>query len=234
MVTSRRTDEEFGYIVTPNVDHVVRLHSSLPKYLPLYEGAWMCLCDSKILYLLARLAGHTLTVVPGSNLTERLFEEAINMGDSVCIIGGDENVVELLKETVGPDALSHFNPPMGFVNSPKEVEKCTHFVVQHPSRYTFFAVGSPQQEIVARAVQKTGKATGTGFCIGASIDFLTGKEKRAPEWMQNTGLEWLFRLLYDPSRMWRRYLVQGPKIFIIFIAWMFSGKASPVDAKKSP
>ena len=51
------------------------------------------------------------------------------------------------------------------------------------------------------------------LCVGASIDFLTGKQKRAPRAMQRTGLEWPHRLASDPSRMWRRYLVRGPGIF---------------------
>lgn len=223
IIKDRTVEETFGYVVTPNVDHLVRLHSAPDKYSPLYEDAWLCLCDSKILYLLARFSGLNLAVVPGSDLTERLFSDAINKGDRVCVIGGDDNVVEMLKNAVGANALSHYDPPMGFVHNRQEVEKCVDFVVKHPSRYVFFAVGSPQQEIVARAVKKTGKAVGTGFCIGASIDFLTGKENRAPVWMQKTGLEWLFRLLQNPKRMWKRYLLQGPKIFLIYLTWRLSG-----------
>ena len=96
-------------------------------------------------------------------------------------------------------------------------------MIDHPSRFIFFAVGSPQQEIVAQTVKATGKATGLGFCIGASIDFLTGTEVRAPVWMQNTSLEWLYRLLQDPKRMWKRYLLKGPRIFAIYARWLFSG-----------
>jgi len=224
IIGERAPTAPFSYIVTPNVDHVVRLHAALPRLMPFYEDAWLCLCDSKILYLMAKLAGRNLPVVTGSDLTHRTFTDVINKGDTVCVIGGDNNVVELLQASVGSAALSHYNPPMGFVKVPAEIDKCVDFVVSHPSRYVFFAVGSPQQEVVARAVLQTGRATGTGFCIGASIDFLTGRESRAPKWMQKMGAEWLFRLLQDPKRMWKRYLVQGPRIFLIYLAWLFGGK----------
>lgn len=213
-------DQQFSYIVTPNVDHVVRYHASKPELKSLYEDAWLCLCDSMILQLLAKIAGLNLPVVRGSDLTARMFDDVIKKDDRVCVIGGDDNVVEHLTAAIGADRLSHYNPPMGFVKIPEEIEKCVDFVLNHPSRYVFFAIGSPQQEIVAHAVWKTGNATGVGFCIGASIDFLTGKENRAPQWMQNTGLEWLFRLFQDPKRMWKRYLIHGTRIFWLYIVWL--------------
>lgn len=221
-VRERQDGTAFSYIVTPNTDHMVRLHSSLRELIPLYEDAWLCLCDSRILYFLARLSGRRLTVVLGSDLTASVFREVIKTGETVCVIGGGDDVVELLQTHVGSYAVSHYNPPMGFVRDPAEIEKCVEFVINHPSRYIFFAVGSPQQEVVARAVLHTGKATGTGFCIGASIDFLTGKETRAPLWMQNAGLEWLYRLLHNPVGLWKRYLVRGPRIFIIYLSWLLS------------
>jgi UDP-N-acetyl-D-mannosaminuronic acid transferase (WecB/TagA/CpsF family) len=58
-----------------------------------------------------------------------------------------------------------------------------------------------------------GKARGLALCIGASINFLTGVERRAPKWMQRIGMEWLYRLVHDPVRLAKRYLVRGPRIF---------------------
>lgn len=221
-IRERRNNTAFSYIVTPNTDIMVSLHSSLDKLLPVYEAAWLRLCDSKVLYLLARLAGRNLTLVPGSDLTESLFREVITPEDSVCVIGGGGDVVQLLQTFVGSFSLSHYNPPMGFIDDPAEIRKCVDFVIDHPSRYVFFAVGSPQQEIVAQAVLRTEQATGTGFCIGASINFLIGKETRAPIWMQKAVLEWLYRLLQNPKRLWKRYLVRGPRIFIIYLSWLLS------------
>jgi UDP-N-acetyl-D-mannosaminuronic acid transferase (WecB/TagA/CpsF family) len=76
------------------------------------------------------------------------------------------------------------------------------------------AIGSPQQEIIAQRLKERGIARGLALCVGASINFLTGIEKRAPLWMREAGLEWLYRLTKNPRRLWKRYLVRGPKIFL--------------------
>jgi UDP-N-acetyl-D-mannosaminuronic acid transferase (WecB/TagA/CpsF family) len=75
------------------------------------------------------------------------------------------------------------------------------------------AVGSPQQEILAERLQVRDVARGLALCVGASIDFVTGTQRRAPQWMQRAGVEWLFRLGQNPARLARRYLVRGPRVF---------------------
>jgi exopolysaccharide biosynthesis WecB/TagA/CpsF family protein len=87
------------------------------------------------------------------------------------------------------------------------------------ARFILIAVGSPQQELIAAAICDMPDARGTGLCIGAAIDYLAGRERRAPRWMRRLALEWLHRLLVNPARMWRRYLVDGPRIFLL--AWRF-------------
>jgi UDP-N-acetyl-D-mannosaminuronic acid transferase (WecB/TagA/CpsF family) len=75
------------------------------------------------------------------------------------------------------------------------------------------AIGSPQQEIVAHKLKERGVARGLALCVGTAVNYLTGIEKRAPQWMQRIGFEWLFRLLQNPKRLAKRYLVRGPLIF---------------------
>jgi UDP-N-acetyl-D-mannosaminuronic acid transferase (WecB/TagA/CpsF family) len=69
--------------------------------------------------------------------------------------------------------------------------------------------------VLAKALQSRGRARGLALCVGASINFLTGTERRAPKWVQYAGFEWLYRLLHDPARLARRYLVRGPRIFFL-------------------
>jgi exopolysaccharide biosynthesis WecB/TagA/CpsF family protein len=103
---------------------------------------------------------------------------------------------------------------MGFVGDEKAVDDCLEFIEQaSPFRFCFLAVGSPQQELVATLVKQRGVARGLALCIGGSLNFLTGRERRAPLWMQRLSLEWLYRLAQDPRRLWVRYLVRGPRIF---------------------
>jgi exopolysaccharide biosynthesis WecB/TagA/CpsF family protein len=110
--------------------------------------------------------------------------------------------------------LQHYSPPMGFIRDRNAVEQTLEFVEAHsPFRFCFIGVGSPQQELLARELKQRDRARGLALCIGASINFLTGAERRAPRWMQVTNLEWLYRLLQDPGRLAKRYLVRGPRIF---------------------
>ena len=103
---------------------------------------------------------------------------------------------------------------MGFIHDPAATERCLTFVESlSPFRFCFLAVGSPQQEVLAHALQQRARARGLALCVGASLNFITGSERRAPLWMQHGGLEWLYRLLQDPRRLARRYLLRGPRIF---------------------
>jgi len=108
---------------------------------------------------------------------------------------------------------------MGLRRKPDEVAKCANFIAENPARYVFICVGSPQQEMIAKAALERSDCKGLGLCVGASLDFIGGRTKRAPKWMQKTRMEWLFRLLSEPKRLWKRYLIEGPKIFSIWRNW---------------
>jgi len=207
-------------VVTPNVDHIVRLYrrDASPALWTAYRDASLCLCDSRIVARLARLSGLSLPAVPGSDLTARLFERLVP-GDRIAMIGGDATTVPALQALrCGIDIVQHI-PPMGLVHNPDALAAAAAFAAQAKARFVFIAVGSPQQEFVAQRIRATPGATGVVLCIGASIDFLTGRIARAPLWMQRAGIEWLHRLLSNPRRLWRRYLVEGPRIFAL--AWRF-------------
>jgi exopolysaccharide biosynthesis WecB/TagA/CpsF family protein len=140
----------------------------------------------------------------------------IQPDDRVVLIGGAEAQVRLLTARFGLKNLRHFNPPMGFAKDEESVNACLQFIeANSPFRFCFFAVGAPQQEMLAQRIKARGIARGLGFCVGASINFLTGDERRAPEWMQRIGMEWLFRLLMNPDRLAHRYLLRGPRVFTL-------------------
>jgi exopolysaccharide biosynthesis WecB/TagA/CpsF family protein len=207
---------EFGYIVTPNVDHIIRLNKN-PLLVDVYNSALFSLCDSRIVKILAMFCSVKIPeVITGSDLTRILFDEIIAQEDRITIIGSDVSSIEKLKKKYSLRYICHYCPPMGFYKDDVEITKCIEFVQDHPSRFVFFAVGSPQQEVLAYKIYQNGESTGLGFCIGASINFLTGSETRAPKFVQMLALEWLFRLIQNPKRLWKRYLVENIKIFPIF------------------
>lgn len=212
--------ERFKYIVTPNVHHMVKLLEDPTTMRPLYEGAWRVFCDSRVLSRLARVNGLKLPVITGSDLTADLITRAANHGLTIAIIGPTQAACARLQEKYpGLQVLLH-TPKMGFIRSELEVRKCVDFVVKAQAPLVFLAVGRPQQEMLASRIAEHPQARGVGLCIGASIDFLTGAQGRAPVWVQKVGLEWFYRLISNPRRFTRRYLLESPQIFyFVCLEW---------------
>jgi N-acetylglucosaminyldiphosphoundecaprenol N-acetyl-beta-D-mannosaminyltransferase len=212
-----RTDG-FSYLVTPNVDVMVRLQAN-PQHRPLFDDAWANVNDSRILELLAGWSGINLPACPGSSLVRRICEEAVDPKEPIVIIGCNAHVIEAVKVRFGFTDVRWHAPPMGLKSNPIALQAAAQFCIDNPARFSFLCVGGPQQEMVARTIKQIGGAIGIGLCVGASLEFLAGTRKRAPVWMQNARLEWLFRLLSEPKVLWRRYLIEGPKIFKIWWQW---------------
>lgn len=209
--------EKFRYVITPNVQHMVSILESrngLPKVI---GDAWRVYCDSRVLRRLARFKGTSLTLVTGSDLTPQVLKAANERGLKVVLIGPTNEAAAALGERYPRlDIVSHC-PPHGFMNSEAEIAACVDVVVKARAPLVFLAVGAPRQELLAHRIAESGKATGIGLCIGASIDFLTGKQRRAPVWMQRAGIEWLYRLMCEPYRLASRYLIECPRIFYLVL-----------------
>lgn len=208
-------------VVTPNVDHMVRLNGE-PELKPLYEGADVLVCDSKILEVLAKLEGLSLPSAPGADIVETLFAEHILADEAIVVIGGDEALIGDLKARYGLTNVLWHGPPFGLRKNPEAIADAAKFIVENTARFAFLCVGSPQQEMVAKAAKALGTGSGVMLCCGASLEFLTGKVERAPKWMRDNRLEWLHRLASEPGRLWKRYLIDGPRIFLIW--WTSRGR----------
>jgi N-acetylglucosaminyldiphosphoundecaprenol N-acetyl-beta-D-mannosaminyltransferase len=171
-----------------------------------------------VLRELARLCGSRLDVVTGSDLTAGLFARASDFRLKIGIVGPSAADCAVLGRRFPGLEIASYTPPMGFIASDAEVERCIAFILAITADITFLAVGAPQQETLAYRLLEHPEARGVALCVGGSIDFLTGKQRRAPRWIQHSGLEWLHRLLSDPKRLAKRYLVKCPKIFGLIVA----------------
>jgi exopolysaccharide biosynthesis WecB/TagA/CpsF family protein len=222
-----RRQGPFSYFVTPNVDHIVTLHGQgavklADEFRLAYQDAALCLCDSRIVQRIAAIRGVRLPLVTGSDLTVRLFREVLTADDRIAVIGGQESSLVLLRALYPDLSIVQHLPPMGAIGNPQAIQDIVRFIQDKRPTVTLFAIGAPQSEIIARQVSRAAGTTGIALCVGASIEFLTGEKKRAPRWMQSMGLEWAFRLLSEPRRLWKRYLYYGPRIFLI--AWRTRGE----------
>ena len=228
VLAERRADHPLRSVITPNVDHVVRLDRQRDPDGAIgraYHNAGWTLCDSRILALLARIAGLSLPVVPGSDLTASLLETVAAPDDRIAVVGGDGAMIAALAQRYPALKFSHHEPPMSLARNPAARTAAAAFVAADGARFTLIAVGSPQQELIASEASAIAGATGTALCIGASLDFIVGRRRRAPRLMRRLALEWLFRLASEPRRLAHRYVVVGPRIVPIMIRWLAAREA---------
>ncbi len=216
LIAARPPGAPFAYVVTPNAANLTRLNELKdPVFIEIYENAWLHTMDGAVPRALARqLFGLHIPRAPGSDITTALFERHIRPDDAITIIGGSDEMLERLKARYHLTNVAMHVPPMGFINKPEEVERCVSFVLDHPARYVFFVTGSPRSEYVTRLVWRSGKAVGTGLCVGNSLNFLTGLSTRAPLAYRRLGVEWLHRLVQDPKIQVKRVFVDSMPVFL--------------------
>jgi len=220
------------YVVTPNVDHVVRLNAQIGLAI-YYDQAWLSLCDSRPIAMLARAVSLDLPLAPGSDLTARLFASVIKDGDLVTLIAANDEIVQDMKTRYPAIRFRALVPPAGVLADPKALQDCIDFVVGEEARFVFIGIGSPQSEKIAHALSRHPDARGVALCTGAALEFLVGRKKRAPVWMRRFGLEWLHRLACDPKRLWRRYLYSFVPLLHLFAIELVNRQRRTVRSRHS-
>jgi N-acetylglucosaminyldiphosphoundecaprenol N-acetyl-beta-D-mannosaminyltransferase len=222
IILDRPSTSDFAYVVTPNVAHVVRLDQADEDdptgeaFAHAYSDAWMVLCDSRVLARMARLSGRQLSLVPGSDLTAALLADPRIAGRRVAVVGGRRGLVETLQRRVPSATFVQHRPPMNVLDEPGAMADIEAFVTSARADLVIFAIGAPQSEIAAQRCLQSGRARGVALAAGASLEFLVGDKTRAPLWLQRAGLEWAYRLASEPRRLWRRYLLEGPRVVAIW------------------
>ncbi len=217
-----RCGAPYCYVVTPNAYHSVTVHDEPERLLPIYRGAWLSLCDSRILRALARLDGRSLPLVTGSDLVAALLS-ALNISDPTrqrrfLIVGPPRAAATALRAAYPNLAFDILPAPAGLAHHAGQRLAVARACAEQPWDVLLLCVGCPAQELIAREIGDLGRASGVALCAGAAIDFLTGTRVRAPLWMRKLSLEWAYRLAQEPRRLWHRYLVESPKILRIFMA----------------
>jgi N-acetylglucosaminyldiphosphoundecaprenol N-acetyl-beta-D-mannosaminyltransferase len=218
------------YVVTPNVDHVVRLERD-PAFRQAYAGASLVLADGMPLVWASRALGRPLKGrVTGADLLPQVCAMAAALGRSLFILGGREGVAEraarnLAARFPGLRIAGFHSPPMGFERDPAEQRRIAALVNRARPDILAIGLGAPKQELWISA-QRRSLDFGVALCIGAGIDFAAGTLSRAPRWMRETGLEWTWRLAREPRRLWKRYLVDDMAFGrIVMQQWLKSRSA---------
>ncbi|MEP3629343.1 MAG: WecB/TagA/CpsF family glycosyltransferase [Hyphomicrobiales bacterium] len=212
---ARSSSTQFGYIVTPNVQHVVDMHREVTP-IAIYEDALLCLCDSQPVRALAKFLHDVPPLVTGADLTVSLFENVIRDGDTITSICASEELATLLREKY-PNLHWHIHiPPANTEVGTPAFDACVKFLIETPARFSFVCIGAPKSEEICHAAYQIKGTTGTAICSGAALEFLVGLKRRAPRIFQTFGIEWTYRLMSEPGRLWHRYASAGPTLLKLF------------------
>ena len=205
-----------SYVVTPNVDHIVRLEKD-EELQKVYKNASLILTDGKPLIWISKWYKTPIKEkISGSDLFPRVCQLAANKNYTMYLLGAAEGVADtaarnLTKKYPGLNIVGTYSPPFGFEKNEQEMNKIkTQIQDVHPD-ILIVGLGCPKQE---KFMYYHCKELGVpiSFGLGASIDFEAGNIKRAPKWMSNHGLEWLYRFSKEPKRLFKRYFVDDLKI----------------------
>jgi N-acetylglucosaminyldiphosphoundecaprenol N-acetyl-beta-D-mannosaminyltransferase len=224
-IRGRDAAEPFAFVVTPNAHHLVAARKGERRFSEPQAAAWLVLNDSRILHLLARwMFGRDLPQAAGSDLTSALFDAGIPADAPITMIGGDDEIERRLSDDFGLRRIARYNPPMGFWRDEAQMDLCIDFVRAHPARYVFFVCGAPQSEVLAMRCGQISGITGTGLCVGSSLNFVTGVVKRAPRLIRQAGLEGLWRLGLNPTGHFKRVFVDSLPVLWIALADRMSSR----------
>ncbi len=217
-----------GSVFTPNVDHVVKA-SANPAFKQAYDRVSLSVADGMPLIWVSPLLGCALPErVAGSDLLVPVLQIAARRKWRVYLLGGAPGVApavaKLLTEEMGVAVAGWDDCRINADGSDADGGSFRRAAAAKAD-LIFVALGPPKQELwIDRARDHIGPAVALG--VGASLDFLVGKYKRAPRWMGRVGLEWAYRLSQEPRRLWRRYLVEAPRFFgIVASTWRSSRSA---------
>lgn len=210
------SDRKKSYIVPINVDVVMQIEND-PKLKEIVDKADLVLVDGQPLVWIARWHKKPVKAkISGSDLIPELCKVAAKRGYSIFIIGGADGVAEIAKtnlekQFIGIQIVGTYAPPFGFEKDDNELEKINLMINQKKPDILIACLGCPKQEKwIYDNYQKYN--ANVSICAGATVDFLAGNVKRAPKWMSNHGLEWLFRVTQDPKRLIKRYFIDDVKI----------------------
>lgn len=224
MVQAARASKT-SMLVTPNVDHIVALERKLnADEKMVYRSADIFVCDSKIIGRLARLRNIDLTPRTG---TDRTYDLLNSPGDSdlvFALAGPTHEQTELMRLRYPQHRFVHIETPYGLKRGSDAWNACVAAAATAEWQVLLSCISFPRQELLAYDIRAQRQGGGLIMCVGSAVDFLSGTHKRAPMAFQRLGLEWLHRLLTNPKRLWRRYLVEGPNIFILYLQRRMQGK----------
>ncbi len=222
-----------GALYTPNLDHLIKLQRDKEFY-DFYQQAEWIVCDSKILYLFSKMLKHPIVEpIPGSSFFTAFY--TYHKDDSDCrifLLGAKEGVAQKAMENINRKigremVVGVHSPSFGFEKNETECMELVEIVNRSGATVLLVGVGAPKQEKWIAQYRQRMPGVKIFLALGATIDFEAGTLKRAPKFWQKVGMEWFYRFLKEPKRLFKRYFVDDMKFFYYFFLQLVGKYKNP-------
>lgn len=208
-----------NYVCVSNVHMCMEAYDN-SDYANIVNNADLIVPDGKPLVWTQKLLGYKkASHVRGTDLTLALCTEAEKRRIPIGLYGGsqralDNFIIFLKKSYPNLEVAYSFSPPFRLLTK-EEDDLYTSQINESGAEILFVGLGCPKQEIWM--AEHKNKVNCVMIGVGAAFDFLSGDKKEAPKWMQNMGIEWVFRFSSEPDRLWKRYLKHNPRFVLLFL-----------------
>lgn len=212
-----------GVLITPNLDHMVKLQKDEEFYRCYQEAEWV-VCDSKILWLCSKVLKRAFPEpIPGSSFfTHYYMHNKENHEVKIFLLGARTGVakaaMEKINEKVGWQiVVGAHSPSYGFEKKSEEISDISRIINESGANVVLVGVGAPKQEKFIMNYREQMPEVKIWMALGATIDFEAGNIRRAPKLFRRLALEWLFRMYCEPKRMFKRYICDD----LVFFWYLF-------------
>ena len=220
---------KYGIVFTPNVDHLIKLQKDR-AFREAYDAADYKVCDGQILLFASWFLGTPIREkISGSDFFPAFYQYHANNPDiKIFLLGAAEGVARMaqvrINRKVGRDIIVGIHSPsFGFEKNEFECERIVEMIQSSGANVLAVGVGAPKQEKWIYKYKSQLTNIDIFLAVGATIDFEAGVIERAPRWMSQVGLEWLFRISRDPKRLWKRYLIEDLPFFWLLLKQKLAG-----------
>jgi len=228
-----------GVVFTPNVDHLMKLQHDA-ELMEAYRSVEYKICDSKVLVYASQLLGQPFKEkLSGSDFFPAFYTfHKDNPDIRIFLLGAAEGVAARAQQNINAKVgreivVGTYSPPYGFEKNPEECDRIVEIVKSSGANVLAVGLGAPKQEKFIYKYRHRFTNIQIFLAIGATIDFEAGNVNRAPKWMSNMGIEWLYRLVSEPRRLWRRYVLEDSGFFLLFMSQLMNLYSDPLEKHSS-
>ena len=227
-----------GLLVTPNADHLVKLQHDKVFYDIYHQAEWV-ICDSRVICTLSKLMKSPLPMaIPGSSFFTAFYQYHKNDPDCrIFLLGARAGVAQKAQQRINCKAgrdivVGALSPSFGFENNNNECQEIIKAINRSGANVLLVGVGAPKQEKWIDKYRNNLPHVKLFMALGATIDFEAGNKKRAPKLIRKLGLEWFYRFLNEPKRLFKRYFIDDIQFFYYFAKQLMGTYKDPFSVNK--